>query len=163
MARRCSGLSAHRPWALTGAALSTMAPSRMTRTSGDGETPSSDPHPAAAGAAKSSSWSAARISMRARAAYLEGFPQAQLVQSGSSIKFCRVAEGRGRHLSAARADAGLGYRGGSCHPRGGRRQRNRCPMDRRCATGRPTSIPFACGGSPPSESQGRLLFGMSLR
>ncbi|MGC1251668.1 MAG: inositol monophosphatase family protein, partial [Xanthobacteraceae bacterium] len=26
-------------------------------------------------------------------AYVDGFPQAQLVQSGSSIKFCRVAEG----------------------------------------------------------------------
>ena len=26
-------------------------------------------------------------------AYVDGFPQAKLVQSGSSIKFCRVAEG----------------------------------------------------------------------
>jgi len=32
---------------------------------------------------------------------------------------------RGRYLSAARADAGLGYRGGSRHPQSGRRRRNR--------------------------------------
>ena len=58
-------------------------------------------------------------------AYVDGFPRAKLVQSGSSIKFCRVAEGAGRYLSAARADAGLGYRGGSRHPQSGRWRGNR--------------------------------------
>ena len=60
---------------------------------GDTDRADADPHPAAAARAKPSSWSAARISKRARSAYVDGFPRAKLVQCGSSIKFCRLAEG----------------------------------------------------------------------
>ena len=50
---------------------------------------------------------------------------ARRIACGSSIKFCRLAEGLADHLSAARADPRLGRGGRPRHPRGGRRQRRR--------------------------------------
>ena len=83
-------------------------------------------------------------------AYVGGFPQAKLVQSGSSIKFCRVAEGAGRYLSAARADAGLGHRGGSRHPYSGRRRRNRAGWLTAAISRRPDLLipAFIASGQP---------------
>ncbi len=65
---------------------------RMTRASGDGKRPTpihARPRPAREVAIVVSR---SHLDARTRG-YVEGYPQAQLVQSGSSIKFCRVAEG----------------------------------------------------------------------
>ena len=55
--------------------------------------------------------------------YLERFEIARIVSAGSSLKFCRIAEGAADLYPAARPHDGMGHRGGPCDRRGGRRQR----------------------------------------
>ena len=51
---------------------------------------------------------------------------AERISAGSSLKFCVIAEGAGRRLSALRADDGMGHRGGRRGAaRRGRRRRSR--------------------------------------
>ncbi len=56
--------------------------------------------------------------------YLAQFKVREFVSAGSSLKFCLVAAGRSRHLSAYRPHHGMGYGGRPCGPVGGGRRRH---------------------------------------
>ena len=81
-----------RRFGLSGAASSAAAPSRLSRDAPN-RAAGADPHPAAAAGRARRLWSAARISKRARAPMSTACRGRKLVPSGSSIKFCRLAEG----------------------------------------------------------------------